>query len=225
MSEIPPSVWRSLPYRKPQQGRDYWVVENLLPDAAAVAERAYAREDWILGWPHRQESWPGMRVLGGLGLEELALVEAKVREATGAKKLWIESTAEGATLNHNCIQVVGHGESGPRPHTDSRKLCRFAAVLYLNPKAPKSGGTTFFRLRAPNGALFGNSCPPPHANLPEALGVRSLPLEAWAADVSVDNVFNRLLIYRADLVHSASTYFGRELRSRRMTAVFFWMAS
>ena len=77
----------------------------------------------------------------------------------------------------------------------------------------------------PNGALSGNTCPPPHANLREALGVTGLPIEAWKEDVSLPNVFNRILLYRANLVHSASAYFGTEHRTKRLTAVFFWMSA
>ena len=98
-------------------------------------------------------------------------------------------------------------------------------VIYLTPDAPPQAGTSFYRLRLPNGALSGNICPPPHANLREALGITGLPLQAWSEELSVPNVFNQILLYRADLVHSASGYFGIEPQARRMTAVFFWMAA
>lgn len=97
-------------------------------------------------------------------------------------------------------------------------------MIYLTPRAPAGAGTTFYRLRYPNGALSGNLCPAPHANLREALGVTGLPLQAWQPELSVPNIFNRLLLYRADLVHSASAYFGHDLQTKRMTALFFWMA-
>ena len=50
---------RVLPYRKPTEGRDYWLIDDALPDPMAVRERALARTDWSLGYPHRPESWPG----------------------------------------------------------------------------------------------------------------------------------------------------------------------
>src|SRR4249920_2220680 len=138
---------RALPYRKPTVGRDYWLVDDALPDALAVRERTLLREDWNEGYPHKPESWPGMRVMPGLLPEELAHIEAIVRKLTGSKRLWVESAPDGSHLNHNCVQVVGEEECGPRPHTDSRKLCRFAAVLYLNPNVPDDCGTSFYRQR------------------------------------------------------------------------------
>jgi hypothetical protein len=214
----------SLTYRKPQLGRDYWINDNILPDPLAVSQRCYGQTEWELGAPHRPEPWPGMRAAGALLAQELALVETWVKQVTGARRLWQEATPEGATLNHNYAQLVGMAESGPRPHTDSRKLCRYAAVIYLTPQPDPDGGTSFYRLRYPNGALGGNICSPPHANLREALGVKGLPLEAWQAETRVENRFNRMLLYRANLVHSASNYFGFDHAEKRMTAVFFWMA-
>ena len=67
-------------------------------------------------------------------------------------------------------------------------------------------------------------CPPQHANLREALGVAGLPPSAWKEDVAIPNVFNRLIVYRGDLAHAATSYFGAEKRSKRLTVVFFWRA-
>ena len=84
-----------------------------------------------------------MRVMPGLLPDELAIVEALVRTRHGRRETagW-NRAPDGAHLNHNCIA----GASAPtnanaRPHTDSRALCRFAAVLYLNPNVPDACGT------------------------------------------------------------------------------------
>ncbi len=214
----------SLTYRKPQQGRDYWVADNFLPNAEEISRRCYARTEWELGAPHRKEPWPGMRSPNALTQEEIDFVEAWVKKVTGVKRLWQEATPEGTNLNHNHVQLVGLTESGPRPHTDSLKLCKYACVIYLTPDPDPDCGTSFYRLRNPNGSLGGNFCSPPHANLREALGVKSLPLDAWLEDVRIENRFNRIILYRANLVHSATGYFGFDQHDKRMTVVFFWMA-
>jgi uncharacterized protein DUF6445 len=213
-----------LPYRKPQRGRDYWVFDDVLPDAQAVRERCLAKDDWTEGYPHKPESWPGLRTMPGLAPGELARVESVVRKATGAKRLWQGKAPGGGTLNHNCVQVVGRDECEPRPHTDSRALCRYAAVLYLNPGVPKHCGTSFFRQSFPEGRLGGNTVTAPHNNLVDALGTRFVPPDSFTEDVRVDHRANRLLLYHANLLHSATGYHGEALEDRRMTAVFFWMA-
>jgi hypothetical protein len=224
MKPSAPSAPRILPYRKPITGRDYWIVDDALANARAVRERALARTDWIEGFPRKPESWPGMRIIPGLEPGELAVIEAHVRHATGASKLRVETAPDGAHLNHNCVQVVGEEECQPRPHTDSLRLCKYAAVLYLNPEVPDDCGTGFYRQRLPNGQLGGNFVSPPHANLVEALGTRFVPPSSFIEDIRVDHRFNRLLIYRANLIHSATAYWGFELAEKRMAAVFFWMA-
>lgn len=212
-----------LPYRKPTQGRDYWLFDDLLPNAQAVRDRCMAKQDWALGFPHTGESWPGRRATPALDPDELAMVEDRVREATGARRLWVETSPEGKTLNHNCVQVVGKNDSGARPHTDSRSLCRYAAVLYLTPDAPQDCGTSFYRQRLPSGQLGGNTVNKPHANLVEALGTRFVPPDSFVEDVRVPNKFNRLLLYSACMIHSATAYCGEVLADERMAAVFFWM--
>jgi Family of unknown function (DUF6445) len=215
----------TLNYRKLQLGRDYWVQDNFLPNPEEVSQRLFARTDWELGFPHAKEFWPGMRSHNAMTPEEMVYIENWVKKMTGAKKLWQPEAPQGAKLNHNCAQLVGERESGPRPHSDSRKLCRYAAVIYLSHNPEPHCGTSFYRLRYPDGTLGGNQCTPPHNNLGEALGMAKLPLQAWAEDLSVDNVFNRIFMYRADLVHSATGYFGVEHQDKRMTALFFWQAS
>ena len=220
----PPQVHRLL-YREPKPGHDYWVLDNALPNPHDVRERMLQRTDWTQGAPYRPESWPGLRAQPALQPAELAPLEDWVRSRTGRKRLFQPAMGGADQLNHNCIQVVAAHEASARPHTDSRALCRYAAVLYLSPDGPEHAGTTFFRVRLPDGTLGGNMIASRHTNLVDALGTRFVPPDLFVPDVSVDYRFNRLLLYRADLIHSATTYFGNALAERRMAAVFFWLAN
>ena len=221
---VPPPGAPALAREPLEHGTNFWIGDAALADPHAVRARLLAQRRWNLGYPHRAESWPGMRFPGALGPDELARVEAWVRSATGCSRVWTATAPGGARLDCNVAQLVGAGESGPRPHTDRRDLCRYAAVIYLNPDPPAGAGTSFYRLRYANGALGGNACPPPHDNLVQALRVPRLPPGAWVEDVRVDNVFNRILLYKASLVHSATGYFGTAMADRRLTVAFFWMA-
>ena len=130
----------------------------------------------------------------------------------------------GARLDCNVAQPVAANESGARPHAGRRDLCRCAAVIHLSPDPLAGAVTSFCRLRYANDALGGNACPPLHHNLVEALRVTRLPPGAWAEEARVDNVFNRMLLYKASVVHGATGYFGQSPQDMRLTVAFFWMA-
>ena len=213
-----------LPYHKPTLGRDYWVLDDALADADALRQRCLVKTDWIEGFPLKPESWPGLRAIPALDAAELATIEDWVKQVTGAAKLWQQIAPDGARLNHNCVQVVGERECGPRPHTDSLALCRYAGVLYLNPDVPDACGTSFYRQRQPNGQLGGNMVMPPHRNLVDALGTRFVPPDSFVEDIRIPHRYNRLLLYRGNLMHTATRYWGTTIADKRMAAVFFWMA-
>jgi hypothetical protein len=203
-------------------GRDVWIADDFLPNALEIRQRCLERKDWALGYPYRDEGWPGMRTQPALLPDELERVESWALQMTGMKRLWQDPVRPDGLVNHNCVQVVGGDEGEARPHTDSRSNCRFAAVLYLTPRLPPDCGTSFFRQRFPNGNLGGNLVPSPHETLAHALGQRFLPPGSFVEDARIDYRFNRLLLYRSDLIHSATKYFGRRPEERRMAAVFFW---
>lgn len=213
-----------LPFEAPEQGVNYWVRDGVLANPEQVRARCLAHPEWLKGYPYTSEKWPGMRFHGALTEQELADVEQWVKDVTGAKRLWVETAPNGAKLDFNVAQLVGAAESGPRPHTDSRHLCRYAAVIYLNDQPAPRSGTSFFRLCYNNGAPGGNMVPEPYLNLRDALRVQSLPLQAWYHIAEVENRFNRILLYKANMVHSATSYFGQQANDKRLTAVFFWMA-
>lgn len=225
LASLPPIPFGApqLPYEPLELGKNYWLAENALPNAHELVERCLSHKHWNLGLPYTKETWPGMRIYNALRDDERLALEAKVMALTGAKRLWVPEMPSGLKLDSNVAQLVGKNESGPRPHTDSRLLCRYAAVIYLNPDPPPGSGTSFCRLRYPNGAIGGNHVAAPHANLVDALKVRGLPMEAWYEDLRVENVFNRLILYKANFVHSATGYFGEAMPDRRLTLVFFWM--
>lgn len=68
---------------------------------------------------------------------------------------------------------------------------KIAAVLYLTPDAPFECGTT----------LYSNS---PH-----------VPIDV------IGNVYNRLIIYRSNIFHKSTKYFGTNKETGRLTQVFF----
>ena len=218
-----------LQYRPLEHGKDYWVEDHVLADPLAVAQRCISKSTWTLGSPWRPEPWPGMRAPDALLPDELRHVEDVLRAGLGVTRSFQpQVNPEGGLSGHNHVQIVGGAEGVARPHVDSARICDFAGVLFLHPAAPtRHCGTSFYRLRLPDGQLGGNVCPPEYESISQIPGMEYMDPTMWEEELEVPYVFNRLLVYRSDIVHSATSYFGwgHELASKRMTVTFFWKLS
>jgi hypothetical protein len=216
----------TLPYEKPQQGVNYWVEDDFFPEAQAkeIAKRCFNKKKWILGKPYTTQLWPGMRAKKALKTTELQQLEDWAKEKLGKDRLWMVEGNDDVTVDSNSVHLTGAKEGGPRPHVDDRNLCRYAAVLYLSPEPKPESGTSFYRLRYDNGAPGGNIVPAPYTNLVDALKTNSLPATAWYEECQVENQFNRILLFKGNMIHGATGYFGKDKRERRLVALYFWMA-
>lgn len=141
---------------------------------------------------------------------------------------WLDQGANG------CFQITGYQDPLVW-HSDTQS---YAAAIYLTPDAPVGAGTSFWRSK-----IGGVRRPPTHP-----LEVENFESKTQAADleskiytnenfVSPDNwelvdkvgaVYNRLVIWDAKLIHSASTYegfSGAEPDNSRLVQLFFFNVS
>lgn len=219
-----PDGERTLPYEKPELGKNFWVHDDFFTkkEALDIANRCYKKKKWKLGKPYTNELWPGMRAEGALRLKELSKVEGWVKQTLGLDRIWT-ANSDKVVVDSNTAILVSESEGKARPHVDSRKLCHFGAVLYLNINPDPDGGTSFYRLRHSNGAPGGNIVLPPYNNLVDALNTKALPSDAWYIDEEIENKFNRLILFKGNIAHSASKYFGKDKREKRLAVTFFWL--
>ncbi len=217
-----------LPYRDLILGQDYWIQDQVLPNALAVAQRCISISTWTLGSPWRSEPWPGMRAPHALTSDEIQQIEACVTKFLKIPSLSPQTDSEAGLSGHNHIQICGGAEGVARPHVDSARICDYAAVLYLHPSPPTFHcGTSFYRLHLPDQPPDGNFCPKEYESLSEVPGLpREMDPTLFDEILEVPYVFNRLVAYKSDLIHSATGYFGWDhaLASKRMAIVFFWKA-
>jgi hypothetical protein len=101
-------------------------------------------------------------------------------------------------------------------HCDSQ---RWAAVLFLSPDAPFAAGLSLYRSRA-----TGVRRPARHRPLMDATLGNGAQYDRtrWEEIDRVGNLYNRLVIWDAEVVHSASAYFGEHLENARLFQVFFF---
>lgn len=110
-------------------------------------------------------------------------------------------------------------------HMDSQQ---YAAAIYLTPGAPVECGTGFFKSKA-NGI---RQCPTREGFSEEdandligaAFSGGFLDKTNFELVDSVGNVFNRLVVWDAKLIHAASQYFGKTKESGRLFQMFFFDA-
>ena len=217
-----------LPYRDLILGKDYWIQDNVLSNALEIAQRSIDQSSWILGSPWRPEPWPGMRAPSALTKDEIQVVEDCVKKNLDVPHLSPQSNSEAGVSGHNHMQICGGSEGVARPHVDSAKICDYAAVLYLHPSPPTThAGTSFYRLHLPGETPDGNYCPKEFESLSDVPGLsRNMDPTMFNEILEAPYVFNRLVAYKSDLIHSATGYFGWDhtLASKRMAVVFFWKA-
>jgi hypothetical protein len=106
-------------------------------------------------------------------------------------------------------------------HADS--TTDWAAVCYLTPDAPLSAGTGIFRHKATgwshydykreNEPGYVESAPP---------GNEMRDYTKWEMVDRIGNVYNRLIMYRADNYHVSLDYFGQNMNDGRLFQVFFF---
>lgn len=214
----------SLRYEKPELNKHYWIADEFFnnKEAMDIRQTCLSKTEWKYGKPYTKELWPGMRSHDALNAAQLKKVEDYVKSIIKKDKIWVEESLS-VVVDSNAAILVGDEEGAARPHVDNRFLCRYAAVYYVHPDPVPAAGTSFYRLKYANEAAGGNVVDPPHANLVDALNVTSLPISAWYIDEEIENRFNRLIIFKGNIAHSASAYFGNDLESKRLAVTFFWM--
>jgi hypothetical protein len=106
-------------------------------------------------------------------------------------------------------------------HADS--TTDWAAVCYLTPDAPVTAGTGIFRHKETGWMNFDYK----RQNDPEYMkqappGDECQDYTKWEMVDRVGNVFNRLIMYRADNYHVSLDYFGKDINDGRLFQVFFF---
>jgi hypothetical protein len=107
----------------------------------------------------------------------------------------------------------------------------WAGMLYLHPDAPLNSGTDFYKHGA-SGDLrledrekyrtWSSSGLDASGSRGESHQVDAADFSKWEKVLSVGNVYNRLILFRADQFHTGGPYFGASMGvDARLTQIFF----
>jgi hypothetical protein len=104
-------------------------------------------------------------------------------------------------------------------HCDTQK---WAGVIYLTPDAPPQAGTSFYRHKETKKRHSSE------INWERGEGLKVfnqhtfLDASPYERVDMVGNVFNRLVIFDGNLIHSGHDYFGWDIASSRLFQIFFF---
>jgi hypothetical protein len=189
-------------YKDPDQVREFALNQEFAPNLQYYkGKRTHER----FLWPHLREEFE--RLLGRPIID------------------WLQQSANG------CFQITGFDDPLVW-HSDTQS---YAAAVYLTPHAPVGAGTSFWRDRT-----HGCRRPPRHplearrfasdaerntAGAEIYTQYNVVHPENWELVDKVGGVYNRLVLWDAQLIHSASSYEGLEgtaVDKARLVHLFFF---
>lgn len=205
----PPSVFfnRRMPhmvivdnfYKEPNDVREFALMQDFQPNLASYKGKR-TQERFL--WPFLKEEFE--RLLGRPIID------------------WLNQPCNG------CFQVTGYDD----PLVYHSDVQSYAAAVYLTPDAPVGAGTSFWRdkthgcRRPPNHPLEYDRFVDDQSRLQAQNEVYSeyniLHADNWELVDRVGCVYNRLVLWDAQLIHSASSYEGFVADKARLVQLFFF---
>ena len=200
---------------------DFMIIDNFLPFPDQVREWALRQEykdakQFKKKYGQHTE-WPGLRSEGILDLDAnyANIIFNRIANI-------IQTNAPMNDLSmKSYFQITRENDGFSWVHQDNN--VKYAAILYLNPGAPPSKGTTFYRCNDVNRWTKFMDDQEGYQTMKRINEGEDVDLynELFTPIDSVGNVFNRLALYRGDIYHKSSGYFGDDIQNGRLTQVFF----
>lgn len=170
------------------------IIDDFYSNPNEVREFALQQQFNIKG------NYPGARTLPLLNASTKAGLSSILFQSSGTVTSW------GDDLYTGCFQVCTTADK-TWIHTDAYNT--WSGVLFLTPDAPLTSGTSFYQhQRTGHRTDKGEKYEPND-------------YAKWVTTDTVGNVFNRLVLFRGDLWHAATKYFGTDKDTGRLIQTFF----
>lgn len=190
------------------------VVDNFYQDPYSVREFALSQDFDVIG------NYPGLRTKSFLDDDLKYHINQIVSPHAGEVIYWAD---EGEDTYTGAFQIA---TASDRTWIHADQTTGWAAVCYLTPDAPVSGGTGLFRhketgmYKSPRDKN-GQRVQYDH-DLMEPLNNDFQDYTKWERVDTIGNVFNRLVLYRGDIFHASLDYFGHDMETGRLFQTFFF---
>lgn len=182
-------------------------VDNFYNDVDEVRKMALNMEFGVRG------NYPGQRTVPVYNESVKTIIGNIIRPYAGEITRW-ETDYTGS------FQYTTQRD---RSWVHADQTTKWAAVIYLTPNAPLSGGTGLFRHKE-TGIEVAPKNPDGSYNMDilSELYKDSQDMTKWEMTNFVGNVYNRLIMYRGDIFHTSLDYFGRDMHDGRLFQTFFF---
>ena len=177
------------------------VIDDFYNNVDDVRKHALAQEFNVTG------NYPGARTKSFINQSTKDGIQKLIYPHAGKVTEWLDHEDHGYTGSFQ-MTLSSHKSW---IHTDDNN--NWAGVLYLTPDAPPIGGTGFYRSKI-NGSMYGHN--------DQDIKYYGQDKSKWDLVNEVHNVYNRLILFRADQWHTSMEYFGNDPETSRLTQVFFF---
>jgi len=185
-----------------------YVIDNFYSDVDEVRKFALKQDFSVRG------NYPGPRTNSFLNDSVKSVIESVVSPFYGKVIYWSDEQYTGA---------YQYTTSRDRSWIHADQTTKWAAVCYLTPDAPLSGGTGLFKHK-PTGLTMAPKLEDGSYDdeLLKKVYKDSQDMTKWELMDRIGNVYNRLIMYRGDHFHMSLDYFGQDLHDGRLFQTFFF---
>lgn len=188
------------------------IRSNVFPSIISV-DNFYSEPDKVREIALQQEFNPDIRYHKGKRTSKKFIAEGtkQVFEGLIGKKItnWVN-------YEYNGIFQYCTAEDPLVYHSDMQT---YAAAVYLTPNAPVETGTSFFRSKEYPSI---RKCHVDDSNYNDVFRGGFYDKTKFELVDTIGNVYNRLVMWDARLIHSATQYFGTNINDSRLFHLFFF---
>jgi len=181
------------------------VIDDFYSNPMEVREFALKQEFKVRG------NYPGQRTVSFLNDPIKAKIQEILYPVAGNITSW------GGEYTGSFQYTVAADRSWI--HSDS--TTDWAALIYLTPDAPLTSGTGIFKHKATGMMHWDYRNQDPEYLKSGPPGADHQDMTKWDLVDRFGNIFNRLIMYRADNYHMSLDYFGSDMNNGRLFQVFF----
>jgi hypothetical protein len=184
------------------------IVDNFYTNVDDVRAFALSQDFGITG------NYPGNRTKSFADDTIKEHINSLIRPTAGEITYWTTDEYNGA------YQYTTQYE---RSWIHADQTTTWAALVYLTPDAPLSGGTGLFRHKETGLEMTPKlSDGTVDDRLMSVINKDSQDLTKWEMTDRIANKYNRLVLYRGDLFHISLDYFGTNKDNGRLFQTFFF---